>query len=132
MDGQDEPTKFLIGDGTEKASLGVLKTVFNVNRVRLRFESDGDSKRLIAIERIMGRPTGVVTGEVIKVYNNFWVAIKPKDGPPDGYAITWPPEKAKASAEVLKSLNPGDTVTIHYGTDERHRILQIEVKPAAK
>jgi hypothetical protein len=49
----------------------------------------------------------------------------------EGFALNGPPEKAKPASDILKSLNPGDMVAIKYATDfERHRILQIEVKPA--
>ena len=38
----------------------------------------------------------------------------------------------KAAADTLKSLKPGDLVAIKYATDfERHRIQQIDVRPAA-
>jgi len=49
----------------------------------------------------------------------------------EGYALNGPPEKTKAVSDILKSLNPGDLVAIKYATDfERHRILQIEVRPS--
>ena len=81
---------------------------------------------------MIGKPQGVVIGEVLKVYNNFWVAVKPKNGNIDGYALQWPPEKYKQSHDLIKTLKPGDIVAIRYTTDsERHRILQMEVKPAS-
>lgn len=132
VDGEDEPTKYVIGQGTDKRSVDVLKTIFTVDRVKIRYKVDGDASRVIDIQKVVGQPAGIAIGEVLKVYNNFWVAVKPKGGVPDGYALNWPPEKYKASAEILKTLKPGDLVAIKYTTDgERHRIQQIEVKPGA-
>ncbi len=129
-DGEDEPVKYLIGPGLDKRSLDALKTIFGVDRVQLKYKMDGEARRVVAIEKVPGKATGVVTGEVLKVYNNFWVAVKPKDGPVEGYACSWPAEKAKATTDVLKTLKPGDVVVIRFTSDfERHRIQGIEVKP---
>ena len=71
--------------------------------------------------------TGMVTGEV-QFSNDFWVAVKPKKGPLDGYAINWPPGDMVAR---LKALKKGDMVTIRFLTDvERHRIDAMQVFPA--
>jgi hypothetical protein len=72
---------------------------------------------------------GTVTGEV-QFSNDFWVAVKPKNGPLDGYAISWPPGSMVAG---LKALKKGDVVTIRFHTDvERHRIETLQVLPAKK
>ena len=132
VDGEEEPTKFVAGEGTDKRSLDALKTIFTVDRVNVKYKADGNVRRLLAVEKVTGRPAGVVVGEVVKVYNDFWVAVKPKGGMIEGFALNGPAEKVKAAADVLKALKPGDVVAIKYTTDgERHRIQQIEVKPAA-
>jgi hypothetical protein len=81
---------------------------------------------------VPGKQSGVVIGTVIKVYDNFWVSVKPTNGDMiEGFALGG--NSAAVSKDVLKSLNPGDVVGIRYITDlERHRIQQIQVKPAPK
>jgi hypothetical protein len=83
---------------------------------------------------VAGKQSGVIVGKVLKVYNNFWVAIKPANGGMiEGFALNFPPEKFKQSHDLIKTLQPGDTVAIKYATDfERHRILQMEVKAQPK
>ncbi len=130
VDGEDEPTKYLLGPGADKHMQEVLKSIFSVDRVQIKYKLEGDARRVVSIEKLAGKANGVVRGEVLKVYNNFWVAVKPKDGPVEGFALNGPAEKVKAAADVLKALKPGDVVVIHYSTDfERHRILTIEVAP---
>jgi hypothetical protein len=61
--------------------------------------------------------------------NNFWIAVKPKNGPPDAVALGVDPRKRGAVVEVLKSLQKGDIVAVKYNTDfERHLIVQFEKK----
>jgi hypothetical protein len=133
LDGDDEPTKFLLGNGISKQDL-TKRQIFPVDRVNLKFKLDGEDRKLVAIEKVPGRPTGVAVGKVIKVYNNFWIAVKPNNGGMiEGFALNWPPEKFKQSHDLIKTLKPGDVVAIKYATDfERHRILQIELKPPNK
>jgi hypothetical protein len=129
-DGEADTTKYLYGGAITKAAL-LKQNIFNVDRVNVKFKADGDTRTLVAIEKVPGKQSGVIIGEVIKVYNEFWVAVKPKNGMIEGFALNGPPDKVKPALDILKSLNPGDIVAIKYGTDfERHRILQIEVKPA--
>ena len=79
------------------------------------------------MQRAKGPLKGTVTGEV-RFSNDFWVAVKPKNGPLDGYAISWPPRSMVAR---LKALKKGDRVTIRFHTDvERHRIDALQVFPA--
>lgn len=67
-----------------------------------------------------------MTGVVVKVYNEFWVEVKPKKGPSDAYA-PGANYNNKAFMEKLKGLKPGDSVTIKFYTDfERHRILTLQ------
>jgi hypothetical protein len=130
VDGDEEPTKYVFGSGLDKQSI-LKRAIFNVNRVNVKYKVDGDKHIVVAIERVVGRRDGVVIGEVLKVYNNFWVAVRPKEGQIDGYALQWPPEKFKQSHDLIKTIKKGDLVAIKYTTDgERHRILQMEVKPA--
>ncbi len=130
IDGDPEPTKFLVGTMDQRAA-DLYKSIFDVDRISVKWKADGDAKRVVSIEKLVGRPQGIVIGEVLKVYNNFWVAVKPKTGQIDGYALSFPQEKYKASYELIKTLKPGDIVAIRYTTDyERHRIQEMEVKPA--
>lgn len=129
LDNEDQPTKYLLGNGITKKDL-TNRHIFPVDRVNLKYKLDGDDRKLVAIEKIPGRTSGVVVGKVIKVYNNFWVSVKPSNGGMiEGFALNYPPEKFKQSHDLIKTLQPGDTVAIRYATDfERHRILQMELK----
>lgn len=132
VDGEEEPTKFKYA-GMTRQDL-VKRQIFPVDRVNLKIKIEGDEKKLTAIEKVPGRATGTVVGKVLKVYNDFWVAVKPTNGGMvEGFALNFPPEKFKQSHDLIKTLKPGDLVAIRYATDfERHRILQMEVKREAK
>ena len=128
LDDRDEPTKFLFGPGV---TIPVLTKhgIFPCNRITLKYKSDGDDKKVVDAVKLPGRQAGIVVGKVIKVYNDFWVSVKPKEGMIEGFALGG---NNKAAADTLKSLKPGDLVAIKYATDfERHRIQQIDVRPAA-
>jgi hypothetical protein len=130
LDDQDEPTKFLYGPGITQKALAN-RHIFPIDRVNLKYKTEGDDKQVVAIEKVPGKPTDVIVGKVIKVYNNFWVSVKPDHGMIEGFALNGSPEKTRPASDILKSLNPGDLVAIKYATDfERHRILQIDVKSA--
>lgn len=129
-DGEDEPVKYSI-DPADKKLQEDFKRVFNACRVQLTYKNDGDSRRLVSIKRQILKPTGTITGTVVKVYNNFWVEVKPKTGLADAFAAG-ANFKDKAFMEKLKSLQPGDSVTITYATDlERHRIKTLRKNPAS-
>jgi hypothetical protein len=107
---------------SDKKVTDALKPVFNASRVKLTYKKDGDARVLTGITRQVLKDKGTVTGTVVKVYNDFWVEVKPKDGVSDAYApgINY---KNKEFMDMLKGLKPGDSVTIKYYTDfERHRI----------
>lgn len=124
-DGEDEPVKYLVGDGSNKKLTKALKSIFNASRVQLTYKKDGDSRQLVSIKRQILKASGTVTGVVVKVYNDFWVEVKPKNGLSDAYA-PGANYKDKAFMEKLKGLKPGDSVTIKFNTDgERHRILSL-------
>jgi hypothetical protein len=123
-DGEDEPVKYLI-DGSNKSLDKALKSIFNASRVQLTYKTDGDSRQLATIKKQILRQKGKVTGLVVKVYNNFWVEVKPKNGLADAYA-PGANYKDKAFMEKLRGLKPGDSVTITFTTDfERHRIQSL-------
>jgi hypothetical protein len=123
-DGEEEPVKYLI-DKSNKALVKSLKPVFNAGRVQLSYKEDGDARQLVSIKKQILRKAGTVTGTVVKVYNDFWVEVKPKSGPSDAYA-PGANYKDKAFMERLRGLKPGDSVTIRFTTDsERHRILSL-------
>src|ERR1700690_3973554 len=78
-DGEDEPVKYLI-DPSNKALAESLGSVFNASRVRLTYRMEGESRRLVSIQRQILQSSGTVTGVVVKVHNDFWVEVKPKNG----------------------------------------------------
>ena len=63
-----------------------LKTVFNASRVQLTYKTEGDSRRLVSIQRQVLQESGTVTGVVVKVHNDFWIELKPKRGVADAFA----------------------------------------------
>jgi hypothetical protein len=126
-DGEDEPVKYLIGKDADKEVVEPLKTIFNASRVQLTYTKDGDSRRLDSIKKQVQKASGTVTGVVVKVYNEFWVEVKPKEGPSDAYAPNGANYNDKDFMAKLKGLKPGDSVTIKFNTDsERHRILTLQ------
>jgi len=124
-DGEDEPVKYIVSKDADKKLVEALKHTFNASRVQLTYKKDGDSRQLVSINKQVLRATGTVTGVVVKVYNDFWVEVKPKDGPSDAYA-PGANYKDKDFMAKLKGLKKGDSVTITFNTDfERHRILTL-------
>jgi hypothetical protein len=78
------------------------------------------------------KPSGTVTGEVVKVYNEFWVEVKPKTGVADAYAPGATTFGNKEFMDTLKGLKPGDSVTITFTTDfERHRMTSLRKNAAS-
>ena len=84
-DGENEPVKYVI-DASDKKLQEAFKSIFNASRVQLTYKTDGESRRLVGIKKQVLRASGTVTGDVVKVYNNFWVEVKPKGGLADAYA----------------------------------------------
>lgn len=131
-DGQETPVKYIVDSGLDKRTTDALNTIFSVSRVRLTYKLDGEVRHLTGIEKVVGRQSGVVIGAVVETHG-WWVEVKPKDGPPEGYACNFPKEKWQATEEQIKTLEKGDTVAIKFTTDgERHRIVQMEKKEKAK
>jgi hypothetical protein len=129
-DGEDEPVKYLI-DASDKKLQEAFKSIFNASRVQLTYKTDGDSRRLVSIKKQILKASGTVTGNVVKVYNNFWVEVKPKGGLADAYA-PGANYNDKEFMEKLKGLQPGDSVTITFTTDfERHRIKTLRKNPVS-
>jgi hypothetical protein len=130
-DGEDEPVKYVI-DPSDKQLQEAFKAVFNACRVQLVYKNEGDSRRLVGIQRQILEETGVVTGDVVKVWNNFWIEVKPKNGLADGFA-PGAQYNDKAFMEKLNGLQPGDSVTIMFNTDfERHRIVEMQINPPSR
>ncbi|OWK47433.1 hypothetical protein [Fimbriiglobus ruber] len=130
-DGEDEPVKYVV-DRTEKKLQEAFKTVFNASRVQVTYTTNGDTRKLTGIKRQVLKATGTITGDVVKVHNDFWVEVKPKTGVADAFA---PGENYKDQNFMakLKGLQEGDSVTITYYTDfERHRIKTMKVNPPKK
>jgi hypothetical protein len=130
VDGEDAPAKFALAEGFDKNTFGFPpkgKGVFVPDRVQFTYIKGDDGNKLLTMQRAKTPLKGTVTGEV-QFSNDFWVAVKPKIGPLDGYAISWPPGNMVAR---LKALKKGDRVTIRFHTDsERHRIETLQVLPA--
>ncbi|HXD87266.1 MAG TPA: hypothetical protein VN641_12295 [Urbifossiella sp.] len=125
VDGDDEPTEFSLG--TDKKVTDAMKGIFDACRVSLTYKKVGDAKQVTTIKRQIIKAQGTITGKVVKVYNDFWVEVKPKTGLADAFAPGGAFFKNKASMDLLKGLQPGDSVTITYGTDfERHRIATLK------
>ena len=121
-DGEKEPVKYLVDDGSDKKLSEALKSTFNASRVQLTYKKEGDSRKLVSIKKQVLKASGTVTGVVVKVHNEFWVEVKPKNGPADAFAPGANYNDKEFMAK-LKSLKEGDSVTIKYYTDfERHRI----------
>jgi hypothetical protein len=126
-DGEDEPVKYLVGKDSDKKVVTALKSIFNASRVQLTYKKDGDSRQLVGIKKQILKPSGTVTGVVVKVYNDFWVEVKPKNGLADAYA-PGANYNDKDFMAKLRGLKPGDSVTIKFNTDgERHRILMLRI-----
>jgi len=127
LDDQDEPIKFVFGPGITIPAI-TKQGIFPCNRISLKYKTKGDDKVVLSGEKLAGKQTGIVIGKVIKVYNNFWVSVKPENGMIEGFALGG---NSKDAADILKTLKPDDVVAIKYTSDfERHRIVKIEVKPA--
>jgi hypothetical protein len=124
-DGEEEPVKYLLPESPDARTAAALKGLFNVQRVRLTYRTVGDTREVTSLVRMPGKANGVFTGKVIAVHDNFWVEVKPGNGPPEGFA-SGAPQLSRPITDVLKTLQKGDRVTIRYYTDfERHRILSI-------
>ncbi len=129
IDGDDEPSKYVI-DPTNRQLVETLKGIFGASRVQLAYKQDGDSRKLVSIKRQVLKDKGSVTGEVVKVHNDFWVEVKPKNGVADAYAPGANYNDKEFMAK-LKGLKPGESVTIQFYTDfERHRIESLRINPA--
>lgn len=130
-DGEEEPAKYTI-DASDKPLAEALKGIFDACRVQLTYKQDGEVRKLTGIKRQVLKANGTITGDVVKVYNDFWVEVKPKTGLADAYAPgpdNWMNKEFMAN---LKGLKPGDSVTITFTTDfERHRIKTMRFNPAA-
>lgn len=133
VDGEDAPAKFALAESFDKTTFGFppkCKGVFNPDRVQFTYVKGDDGNKVLAMalayKSAPPQPAGTVTGEVL-FSDDFWVAVKPKNGPLDGYAIGWPPGPVH---ETLKTLKKGDFVTIKFHTDvERHRMDALAVVP---
>jgi hypothetical protein len=132
-DGEDEPVKYLVGKGTPKTLVVALKAVFNASRVQLTYKKDGGSRQLVSIKKQVLKASGTVTGIVVKVHDDFWVEVKPRNGLADAYAPNLTNYKNKDFMAKLRGLKKGDSVTITFNTDfERHRILRLRVNDKAR
>jgi hypothetical protein len=131
-DGDDEPVKYIV-DRSDKKLQEANKVVFNACGVQLTYKKKDDSRQLVTIKRQIFKESGTVTGEVVKVHNEFWVEVKPKNGVADAFAPGADNFNDKEFMQKLKSLKAGDSVTITYTTDfERHRIKTLRKNAASQ
>ena len=135
-DGEDAPAKYVFAKGFDKTVFGFPpagKAIFTVGRVHFTYSKSDDTRQVLRMKKEKPRARGTVTGQVMFA-NDFWVAVKPKKGRLEGYAVG--PPAWKEMGKRLKELQKGDIVTIKFYTDiERHRIVTLDVaprKPAAK
>ena len=132
-DGEDDAVKYVLPKEPDKKLAEAYKHVFNACRVTLTYKKVGDERQLTGVQRQIFKKTGTITGQVVKVYNNFWVEVKPKSGPADAFAPGGDNYKNKGFMDRLTGLQPGDVVTIGYTTDsERHRIKLLRIDKKAK
>jgi hypothetical protein len=130
-DGEDEPVKYHIAKDADKKLLTALKEVFNASRVQVTYKGDDDSRQLVSIKKQVLKASGTVTGVVVKVYDDFWVEVKPKNGLSDAFAPGANNFQNKEFMAKLRGLKSGDSVTITFNTDgERHRIVTLRVNPS--
>ena len=128
LDGDDEPTRLEVDKG-DKPLAESLKPTFGACRVQLTFRTQNDKRQLTGIKRQILKQNGTITGDVVKVWNDFWVEVKPKSGLADAFA-PGANFNDKAFMDTLKGLKPGESVTIVYYTDfERHRITSLKKNP---
>jgi hypothetical protein len=124
FDGQEETTEFPL-DKNDKKLAKALSGIFSVARVKVAYKTVDGTKQLVGIEKTVSKAQGSITGTVIATHE-WWIEIKPKAGPPDGFACTYPKELWDATKATIKQLQKDDVVTIDYYTDiERHRIKGI-------
>jgi hypothetical protein len=124
-DGEEQPVEYQLPEKPDARMAAALKGLFHVQRVRITYKTVGDTRQITSLVRSPGKANGTVTGKVIAVHDNFWLEVKPSNGPPEGFAAGLP-DKSRDVLATLKTLEKGDTVTIRYYTDfERHRIISI-------
>jgi hypothetical protein len=124
-DGDDRSVKYLLPENPNAKLAAALKGLFTVQRVQITYQTVGDTRQVTSLVRFPGKASGAVTGRVIAVHDNFWVEVRPSNGPPEGFAAG-APDKSRQVLATLKTLQKGDTVAIRYYTDfERHRIISI-------
>ena len=130
-DGEDQPVRYL-ADVSDLQLERSLKLVFDASRVELVYVQAGKSRQLRSIRPEVLPKAGTLTGQVARVYNNYWVEVKPGDGPSDAFAPGSWNYNDPAFMDQLRGLQPGDSVTISYNTDfERHRILSLKINSRA-
>jgi hypothetical protein len=124
-DGEDEPVKYEV-DRKDKKLVKALKGIFTVCRVQLTYKMNDDARQLVSIQKVASVPGGLIRGVVLENHD-WWIEVKPPNGPVDGYAANFPFNKNKAMMQQLKELQKGDVVIIRYTTDgERHRIQALQ------
>ena len=131
-DGEDGPVKYTCDASCDRSMVGkfVPTGIFPPDRVQITYVNTDGGRKLMSIRREKTVAKGTITGTVLFCDGKFWVAVKPANGPADGFALNWP--LVADIVAKLKALKNGDIVVIRFHTDlERHRIDSLEVKPPA-
>jgi hypothetical protein len=101
-DGEDEIVKYVAGPESEKA----MKMISNAGRAQLTYKQEGESRQIVSKRQVF-KATGTITGNVVKVYDKFWVEVKPKSCVADAYA-PGNNYNDKGFMEKLNSWKPGE------------------------
>src|SRR5258708_17355516 len=68
QDGEETPVKYVVDPDLNPRSATALTGIFAVGRVRLTYKLDGDTRHLTNIEKITGRASGTVVGQVVETH----------------------------------------------------------------
>jgi len=63
LDDQDEPTKFLYGPGIALPAL-TKRNIFPVDRITPKYKTEGDDKKVLAVEKVPGKQAGSSSGKL--------------------------------------------------------------------
>lgn len=92
IDGTDAPVKFDIPAGFDRQTFAFPpkgKGIFSPSRVRFTGLKGDKANTLLTLRKEATQTRGTVTGTALFA-NDFWVAVKAKNGPLDGYAMGRP------------------------------------------
>lgn len=127
------------GGGPDKATIEALKKVLVANRVKIVWELQEKSRRIVSIEVLAPAEKSGVTEGVIVAKETGWIDVKAAGdaGVTERYSARWiggmPNDGGGLDKTVLAAIaacKVGDHVRISWSYDERLRIVQMQVTPA--